>query len=130
MSYSLCQSHIPTTKLTKRPCFRKSLLKILSIYYCYKFVDDIKKTVVAFANSDGGTLYIGINDDGTVNQISDTDACILKVTNTIRDSVKPDVSMFCQVSTVDVDGKPVVRVEVQRGTARPYYIAGKGIRPE
>lgn len=95
-----------------------------------EFVDDIKKTVVAFANSDGGTLYIGINDDGTVNQISDTDACMLKVTNTIRDSVKPDVSMFCQVSTVDVDGKPVVRVEVQRGTARPYYIAGKGIRPE
>ena len=30
-----------------------------------EYVDDIKKTIVAFANSDGGTLYIGVNDDGT-----------------------------------------------------------------
>ena len=31
-----------------------------------EYVDDIKNTVVAFANTDGGTLYIGVNDDGTV----------------------------------------------------------------
>ena len=95
-----------------------------------EFVDDIKKTVVAFANTDGGTLYIGVNDDGTVCGADDTDACMLKVTNTVRDSVKPDVSMFCDISTEVIDGKSVVKVEVQRGTARPYYIAGKGIRPE
>lgn len=95
-----------------------------------EFVDDIKKTVVAFANTDGGTLYIGVNDDGTVCGADDTDACMLKATNTIRDSVKPDVSMFCDISTEVIDGKSVVKVEVQRGTARPYYIAGKGIRPE
>lgn len=95
-----------------------------------EFVDEIKKTIVAFANTDGGTLYIGINDDGAVNGIEDTDACMLKVANSIRDSVKPDVSMFCEISTEVIDNKSVVKVEVQRGTARPYYIAGKGIRPE
>lgn len=95
-----------------------------------EFVDEIKKTIVAFSNTDGGTLYIGINDDGAVNGIDDTDACMLKVANSIRDSVKPDVSMFCEISTEVIDNKSVVKVEVQRGTARPYYIAGKGIRPE
>ena len=64
-----------------------------------EFVDEIKKTIVAFANTDSGILYIGINDDGTVNGIEDTDACMLKVANSIRDSVKPDVSMFCEIST-------------------------------
>ena len=28
-------------------------------------VDDIKKEIIAFANCDGGKLYIGIRDDGT-----------------------------------------------------------------
>ena len=36
-----------------------------------EYVDEIKKTIVAFANTDGGTLYIGINDDGTVSGIED-----------------------------------------------------------
>ena len=31
-----------------------------------EYVNDIKNTIVAFANCDGGTLYIGVNDDGTV----------------------------------------------------------------
>ena len=31
-----------------------------------EYVDDIKNTAIAFANCDGGTLYVGIEDDGTV----------------------------------------------------------------
>ncbi|MCI8768139.1 MAG: ATP-binding protein, partial [Ruminococcus sp.] len=30
-------------------------------------VDDIKKEVIAFANCEGGKLYIGVQDDGTVS---------------------------------------------------------------
>ena len=29
-------------------------------------VDEIKKEIIAFANCDGGKLYIGVQDDGTV----------------------------------------------------------------
>ena len=28
-------------------------------------VDDIRKEIIAFANCDGGKLYIGVRDDGT-----------------------------------------------------------------
>ena len=31
------------------------------------YVSDIKKTVVAFANTEGGILYIGINDAGELS---------------------------------------------------------------
>ena len=31
-----------------------------------EYVDDIKNTAIAFANCDGGTLYVGIENDGTV----------------------------------------------------------------
>ena len=95
-----------------------------------EYVEDIKKTVVAFANSEGGTIYIGINDDGSVCGVSDADSTMLRVTNAIRDAVRPDVMMFVDCNAVDVEGGPIVAVSVQRGTARPYYLQGKGIRPE
>ena len=38
-----------------------------------EYVDDIRYTVVAFANTDGGKIYIGINDDGSVQGIDNVD---------------------------------------------------------
>ena len=37
-----------------------------TIEYKREYMDDIKYAVIAFANTDGGKLYIGINDDGSV----------------------------------------------------------------
>ena len=34
-------------------------------------VDDIKKEIIAFANCEGGKLYIGVQDDGTVIGVND-----------------------------------------------------------
>jgi len=34
--------------------------------YKEKYTDNVLKTICAFANSEGGILYIGIRDDGTV----------------------------------------------------------------
>ncbi|MDE7186370.1 MAG: putative DNA binding domain-containing protein [Lachnospiraceae bacterium] len=95
-----------------------------------EYVEDIKNTIVAFANCDGGTLYIGVDDDGTVYGVDAVDGTMLRVTNAIRDAVRPDITMFVECRSDVMDEKPVVCVSVQRGTARPYYLHGKGIRPE
>ncbi|MDO4344233.1 MAG: putative DNA binding domain-containing protein [Eubacteriales bacterium] len=95
-----------------------------------EYVDDIKNTIVAFANCDGGTLYIGVNDDGTVCGVDNVDDTMLRVTNVVRDAVRPDITMFVECRNDMMAEKPVVSVIVQRGTARPYYLHGKGIRPE
>ena len=95
-----------------------------------EYVDDIKKTVAAFANCDGGTVYIGIDDAGLVCGAPDADATMLRVTNAVRDAIRPDVMMFVDCRCIEMDGKAVVAVSVQRGTARPYYLRDKGIRPE
>lgn len=93
-------------------------------------VEDIKKEVIAFANSGGGTLYIGIRDDGEIIGVEKTNEEMLKISNMIIDSIKPDVTMFVHYDTEEQDGKKIIVINVQRGTERPYYIAKKGLRPE
>ena len=95
-----------------------------------EYVDDIKNTAIAFANCDGGTLYVGIENDGTVRGVEDADGTMLRVTNAIRDAVRPDLTMFLDCRCETMEGKPVICVRVQRGTARPYYLHSTGIRPE
>ncbi len=93
-------------------------------------VEDIKKEIIAFANCEGGKLYIGIEDDGTVSGLDDPDAASLQVSNMVRDAIKPDLSMFLHYETLTVDEKKIVAIDIQQGTQRPYYIAKKGLRPE
>jgi ATP-dependent DNA helicase RecG len=94
-----------------------------------ELTSDLKKEVVAFANSDGGTIYIGINDDGSIVGVSNADNVLLQAINMIRDAIKPDISMFTTYKVESIENKNVIVICVQRGTIRPYYIAEKGLKP-
>lgn len=95
-----------------------------------RVTDGIKKEVVAFANSEGGTFYVGVSDDGTVRGVDDGDKRIRQTAGMIRNSIKPDVTMFVHFETIVCDEKNIVAVEVQSGTNRPYYLAKNGLCPE
>ncbi len=93
-------------------------------------VDEIRKTVIAFANSVGGTIYIGILDNGEICGVKDLDGDMLRLSNMVRDSIKPDVTMFVSYGIEEINDKNVIEVTVQKGTESPYYLTGKGLRPE
>jgi len=95
-----------------------------------EYTPEINKSIVAFANTNGGTLYIGIADDGHVFGVQNVDSTLLKVSNSIRDGIKPDVTLFVDYQTEEIDGNIVIKIIVHKGTASPYYIASKGMRPE
>lgn len=90
-------------------------------------VEDIKKEIIAFANCEGGKLYIGVQDDGTVVGLDDPDGVALQISNMVRDAIKPDVTMFLRYKTIEEQGKKLVVVDIQQGTERPYYIAKKDL---
>ena len=50
-------------------------------------VEDIKKEVIAFANCEGGRLYIGVQDDGTVSGLDNPDETSLQISNMVRDAI-------------------------------------------
>lgn len=93
------------------------------------YTHDVIKEILAFANTNGGTLYIGIDDDGKIKGVEDCDEVILKVSNQVRDSIKPDITGFVHYETIMMDEKEVVKITVQRGTLRPYYFHQKGLKP-
>ena len=95
-----------------------------------KLPDSLIKEVVAFINSDGGEIYVGIADDGTIIGVENPDDTMNRITSTIRDNIRPEMLMFISVTDMELDGKIVIKIKVQPGTSKPYYISGKGIRPE
>ena len=105
------------------------MLEGKNIEFKRQYTDDIKYAVLAFANTEGGTLYIGINDDGSVEGVENPDAVMLQVMNMIRDNIRPDITVAVDCSTELMENKHVVVLIIQRGVARPYYLANKGIRP-
>ena len=94
------------------------------------YVDDIKKEILAFANTHGGSVIVGVEDDGSVCGVEDPDHLIQQISNAVRDAIKPDVTMFLHYETQTINDKTIVEVKVQCGTHRPYYLAAKGLRPE
>lgn len=95
-----------------------------------EYTPTILKSVIAFANTRGGTIYIGVEDDGSIIGVVKQDQVLLQVMNAIRDSIKPDITLFVDYEARKIDEKIIIEIQVQKGTKSPYYLVGKGIRPE
>ena len=96
------------------------------IEYKSQMIDDIYKEVIAFANTDGGIIYIGIDDQGNLTGIDDVDETYTRLTNGIRDAIQPDVTMFIRYILQE---NKVIRIEVGEGSYKPYYLKSKGLKP-
>lgn len=90
------------------------------------FTEEIYKEVIAFANTDGGVLYIGIDNDGNAVGLNNVDDEYTRITNGIRDAILPDVTMFVKYI---IQENKVVRITISEGTNKPYYLRSKGLKP-
>lgn len=88
-----------------------------------------KKEIIAFANTDGGEIYVGIARDGSITGIADPESEMEKIGNMIRDGIKPDLTAYTSIERVEDDGKNLIRVSVTRGLKRPYHLTDKGLKP-
>lgn len=96
--------------------------------------DAAKREIIAFANTDGGDLYIGVDDDGMPVGVADPDAVMGAVGDMIRNAIRPDLTAYTSIDCEPMQGDDgttfdVIHITVLRGTRRPYYLASKGMRP-
>ena len=87
---------------------------------------DVYKEVIAFANTDGGTLHIGIDNDGEAAPLLDVDDTYTRITNGIRDAIAPDVTIFEKYALAD---NKIIHIEIGEGSYKPYYLKSKGMKP-
>ncbi|BCJ93574.1 ATPase AAA [Anaerocolumna cellulosilytica] len=93
------------------------------------YTPDIKKEIVAFANTNGGTIYVGVQDNGEIVGLTNADFVMQQISNSLRDSVRPDVSMFTKIELLQEENKFLIKLTVSQGTKRPYYLSDKGLKP-
>lgn len=97
-----------------------------NIEFKSRFTEEIYKEVIAFANTDGGIIYVGIDNDGNTIGLADVDDEYTRITNGIRDAIMPDVTMCVRYTIQD---NRVVSIAVNEGTNKPYYLKSKGLKP-
>jgi len=90
-----------------------------------EYTADIKKEVMAFANSSGGVIYVGLDDEGNQYPLPDVDETLTQITNSVRDGLSPDVTMFVGYET----GENGIKITVREGTHKPYFLPEKGLKP-
>lgn len=93
------------------------------------FTSDLKKEIVAFANTNGGIIYIGVQDSGEIVGLDNADFVIQQISNSLRDSIRPDVSIFTNIELLQEEGKFLIKLTVSQGTKKPYYLSDKGLKP-
>ncbi|TCO68103.1 RNA-binding domain-containing protein [Marinisporobacter balticus] len=90
---------------------------------------DFKKEIVAFTNTDGGEIYVGVTKDGNIIGVEDTEGQMERISNMIRDGIKPDLTAYTSIETIMDQGKSLIKVTVSRGEKRPYHLTDKGLKP-
>ena len=85
------------------------------------------KTIIAFANTQGGQLIVGVNDVTREVTGVDMDSVFKimdRITNAVSDSCTPQIVPDITFQTIE--GKTIVVVYVAPGANRPYYMKSRG----
>lgn len=84
------------------------------------------KTVVAFANGNGGKIVFGVKDNkeivGVENEFEVMDGIINAISDSCYPMIVPDISLHT------LENKTIILVEIEGGKKKPYYLKSKGMQ--
>ena len=73
-----------------------------NIEFKKSFVVSIKKEVIAFGNSEGEKILIGLNNDGEVIGVDNPDDTMLKASNCLKDNTIPDIMPLFKINKTEL----------------------------
>lgn len=84
------------------------------------------KSISAFANGLGGSLFFGIDNDGSVKGLTDVQQVCESISSKIRDYMDP----LPEIETIPlkIENKNILQLKVYEGKFTPYYYVGDGQR--
>jgi len=95
----------------------------LTLEYKSSFDRKSIETLVAFANANGGTVLVGVADNGAVLGVSLGKETLNKWLGQVKSSTSP--SIIPDIETFDIDGRTVVVIHVSEYPVKPISTRGK-----
>ena len=95
------------------------MIELQNIEFKESWRDDYLKWICGFANLHGGTLYIGINDNGDVCGVYDAKKLLEDIPNKVRDKL----GILVDVSLEEKDGRQYLKIVTE---AYPYPVSFRG----
>ena len=93
--------------------------------------EEFEQEVIAFLNyKEGGIIYVGINKNGQVAGVENTDLTQLQIKDRIKNNIQPSTLGLFDVTVETIENKEVIKVIISSGTEKPYYLRKKGRTPE
>lgn len=86
--------------------------------------DSFLKTVVAFANYDGGEILFGVDDNGNYVGLKDLKSDAIAIENKINDSISPQIDFEIEVDCK----KKIINLKVKPGLEKPYFYKSKSYK--
>ncbi|MCY7359183.1 MAG: putative DNA binding domain-containing protein [Rudanella sp.] len=88
-----------------------------------KICEDIGEALVAFANTDGGELLIGVEDDTIITGVPHSDEEIVQMLDAVRTHVLDQQPLPIVYNLkIEIDGKLVLFFQVEKGTSEVYQL--------
>ena len=103
-----------------------TLFESNKIEFMIKFTDQLVKEIVAFLNTDGGEIFIGINDNGEVKGAVDIDKTLRNISDIISNQIEPSPSDLISCEIKIMEGFPVIVINIKRGSSPIYCIKKYG----
>ena len=91
--------------------------------------DSLEKEIIAFLNTKGGKLYIGVEDDGNILGLNNVDDISLKIINRIRDNISTSIVGLFNVDVETKNNKNYIIINIAQGYQKPYYLKKYGMTP-
>lgn len=83
--------------------------------------EKIIREIVAFANTKGGNLLIGVDDNGTIPGIKFADEEIFLLEKAIKKWCRPSIEYEIEIVPISAK-KSVVNYQIKESTRKPHYI--------
>ncbi len=87
---------------------------------------EIKKEIVAFANSGGGKIYIGIDDYGNIIGLENIKSDIEALSGMIKDGIKSDLTLYTSIKQENINNKDIIILEVSDALINHTILQIKG----
>ena len=94
-----------------------------------RITDSLPKEIVSFLNSYGGTIYIGIKNNGEIVGVTNMDSIFRMISDVITDQIEPIPYNLIEQNVIYENNLPVIKLNIKKGLKNLYCVKRHGFSP-